>query len=56
MLDNLQLWALFRSLFTDRSYGSTLEQYIVSRNPQNAADIERYTTEFQNKHGGAKWI
>jgi len=56
MLEMSQLWTILRSLFTDRTYGSTLERYIVSRNPQNPADIERYTTEFQNKNGGAKWI
>ncbi len=56
MLDFTQLWTTVRSLFQDRSYGTTLEQYIVSRNPQNPADIERYTTEFQSRHGGTQWI
>ena len=56
MLDYTQLWTVIRSLFTDRSYGSHLEQYIVSRNPQSPADIERYTNEFQNRNGGAQWL
>lgn len=56
MFDMSQLWALFRSLFTDQSYGQTIERYIVSRNPQTPADVERYTTEFQLKHGGGSWL
>lgn len=51
-----QLWTILRSLFTDHTYGSTLERYIVSRNPQNPSDIERFTAEFQLKHGGGSWL
>jgi hypothetical protein len=32
-----------------QTYGSTLEQYITSRNPQNAGDVERLTVEYNNK-------
>ena len=28
------------------TYGSELEQYIVSKNPQDTADIERLTKEY----------
>lgn len=56
MFDMSQLWAVLRSLFTDRTYGQTIERYIVSRNPQNPADVERYTTEFQLKNGGGSWL
>ena len=31
------------------NYGSNLEQYIMDRNPQNSADVERLTVEFNNK-------
>lgn len=33
---------------SDRSheYGSQLEKFILSKNPQNTADVERYTIEF----------
>lgn len=38
-----------KSLFTlkSRSIGTELEQYILSRNPANASDVERLTFEFQ---------
>ena len=29
------------------TYGSKLEQYIVSKNPQDTADIERLTREYE---------
>jgi hypothetical protein len=29
------------------TYGSRLEQYIVSKQPQDVADIERYTKQFE---------
>lgn len=56
MLEMQQLWTVLRSLFTERTYGSSLEQYIVSRKPQNPADIERYTFEFQTRNGGGLWL
>lgn len=31
------------------TYGSALERYIVSRNPQDIGDIERFTQEFDRK-------
>ena len=31
------------------TYGSALERYIVSRNPQDIGDIERLTQEFDRK-------
>lgn len=36
---------------TSNSYGSSLEEYITSRNPQNAGDIERLTTEYHKNNG-----
>lgn len=35
------------------TYGSELEEYIVSQNPQGIADIERLTVEYdrRNKEG-----
>jgi len=29
------------------TYGSQLEQYIASKQPQDVADIERYTREYE---------
>lgn len=31
------------------NYGSSLEQYILDRNPQSSADVERLTFEFNMK-------
>lgn len=56
MLELSQLWTVIRQLFTDRTYGQTIEQYILSRNPQTTADVERYTNEFQLRHGGGSWL
>jgi len=39
----------FLGLSTADSYGYQLEKYIVSRNPQDAGDIERFTQEFSRK-------
>ena len=32
-----------------QTYGSELETYIVSHNPQNAADVDRLMREFENR-------
>lgn len=56
MLEMSTLWTVIRQLFTDRTWGQNIEQYIVSRNPQNTGDVERFTNEFQMKHGGGQWL
>ena len=33
----------------DYNYGSKLEQYILERNPQSSADVERLTFEYNQK-------
>ena len=47
----LFLGALIPALADDtpNTYGSKLEEYIVSHNPQNGGDIERLTREFDQK-------
>jgi hypothetical protein len=32
-----------------QSYGTALENFIVSRNPQNAADVDRLMREFDRR-------
>jgi multidrug resistance efflux pump len=32
-----------------QTYGSSLEEYISSRNPQHSGDIERLTVEYNQK-------
>jgi hypothetical protein len=41
-------------MFPSQDYQSRLEQYIVSRHPQNAADVEMFTREYSQRQGG--WI
>lgn len=45
------LGAVIPALFNDKSnsYGSHLEEYIISNNPKDAGDVERLTREFQLK-------
>ena len=37
---------VIKNLFKNPTYGCDLEDYIVSRNPQNCGDVERYTIEY----------
>jgi hypothetical protein len=37
------------TLVFKKSYGSELEQYIISRNPTNPGDVERLTLEYNSK-------
>ncbi len=58
MLNTDQIAALFRHFFTDRSYGDSLQRYILSKNPKNSADIELIERQWQyrqNNHGG-QWL
>lgn len=34
---------------SQRTYGSSLEQYIVDNHPQNSGDVERLTVEYNMK-------
>jgi hypothetical protein len=34
---------------SQRTYGSSLEQYITDNNPQHAGDVERLTVEYNMK-------
>ena len=34
---------------SQRTYGSSLEQYIADNNPQNNGDVERLTVEYNMK-------
>ena len=43
------LQTVFRKIFFLRSYGSELENYIISRHPQNAGDVERLEKEYVEK-------
>lgn len=34
---------------SQKTYGSSLEQYIAERNPQHSGDVERLTVEYNMK-------
>lgn len=36
-------------LISEQSYGSKLEDYITSHNPQDTADVERLEREYETK-------
>jgi hypothetical protein len=57
MLDSIEKWAksLGQSFSKPQTYGSALEYYIVSNNPQDAADVDRLTREFENKKSEAHY-
>jgi len=39
----------FVSFFQEKTYGSSLEQYILDHNPQHTGDVERLTVEYNMK-------
>jgi len=38
-----------------QTYGGGLEYYIVSHNPQNAADVDRLTKEYETSRNTFYW-
>lgn len=36
-------------IFTHDTYGRSLEQYIINRNPQSPGDVERLTIDYQRQ-------
>jgi len=42
--------------FSTDTYGTELEKYIVSRNPQDAGDIERLTYESHRKQSNWRFL
>ena len=58
-----QLASYFHNLFNNfgrpQTYGSALEEYIVSHSPQNTGDIDRLTYQYQlshEKNTGRIWL
>ena len=51
MLKTISNWVknLAESFSKPQTYGSGLEYYIVSNNPQNAGDVDRLTREYHSK-------
>lgn len=42
--------------FKEKTYADELEEYILSRNPQNTGDVERYALEYDSIRAGSKLI
>lgn len=38
------------------SYGSELEQYIISKRPQSAAEIDYWTRQFDHRNTQRSWL
>ena len=54
-----QVKSMFRAFDKPQTYGSALEAYIVSNNPQNAGDIDRLQRQFdqnQSRRTNSGWI
>jgi hypothetical protein len=49
----------FQKLFGDfnkpQTYGSALEEYIVSHSPQTSCDVDRLTRQFEIQHSRKGW-
>jgi hypothetical protein len=43
-------------MFPTQHYQSELDRYISNRHPQNAADVEHFTKEFEHKISQGKFI
>lgn len=59
MLEMTQLLTVFKKLFTDQTYGESLQNYITSRNPQSPADVEFFEKQWQYsniKNTGGQWL
>lgn len=59
MLATNQLLSVFKKLFTDQTYGQSLQNYISSRNPQTPADVEFFEKQWQygnTKTTGGHWL
>jgi hypothetical protein len=54
-----QLRKYFTDLFNAQgqtTYGSELEQYIVSKRPQSAAEIDHWTRQFDKNQTQKGWL
>lgn len=54
-----QLAGFFNKLFNSQdqsTYGSELEQYIVSKSPTSAAEIDHWTKQFDHARNSKGWL
>ena len=48
----LSLLERLAEMFPKQHYQSRLEQYIISKYPTNAAEVEHWTREYETQHWG----
>jgi hypothetical protein len=46
---------MFSDFKKPQTYGSELEQYIVSKNPTSAAEIDHWTRQFDRNQSNKGW-
>lgn len=46
---------MFQKVEKPQTYGTALESYIVSKNPQNTYDVEMYAREFESRQKVSGW-
>ncbi len=57
MLKTEKFFKFIKNMFTDRTYGRTLEQYIIKHHPKNSQDIEILERKWQYRQQlGGHWI
>lgn len=52
----LEILDRLAEMFPSTHYQSQLDRYISARHPQNAADVEHFTKEFEHKYSQGKFI
>ena len=52
----LKLLERLAEMFPKSHYQSELDRYISNRHPQNAADVEQFTKEFEHKHSQGRIV
>ncbi len=52
----LRMLERLAEMFPRQHYQSELDRYITSRYPQNAADVEHFTKEFEHRMSGRSFV
>ena len=47
---------MFNQVEKPQTYGSELEAYIISKNPQSTYDVEYWTNQFDKKQNERGWV
>ena len=57
MLEINQLKDVIKHLFQAKSYGKSLQDYVIAKNPKTTADIERLERDWQySNFKGGQWL